>query len=293
LSNLYLYNAKELQTELELNWLDYGARPYDPTGRLGWLSPDPMAEMYYSISPYAYVANNPINAIDPDGRLIIFVNGFTNKSSEQGKAAYWIENREVSSYLQGCNNCYTNVRAAFNERIMDHFMDYNDIYLDGSLGGGRGFFKGSFSASSRYDAGFLQGLEDAKDILSSLARVNGVITESIKVVTHSMGTAYAKGYIRALLQIAESNPELSNGLKISQFDFDPFQAGSLNADPNVFTRQFTHKGIVADQRQNGLSDDNYFENPRQNSHFIRTFWDEIMNLQEGTYKYVNGSWVRQ
>jgi len=67
LSNLYLYNAKELQTELELNWLDYGARPYDPTGRLGWLSPDPLAEAYYNISPYAYCVNNPITHIDPSG----------------------------------------------------------------------------------------------------------------------------------------------------------------------------------------------------------------------------------
>ncbi|MFV0304116.1 MAG: hypothetical protein ACK5IC_01380 [Moheibacter sp.] len=38
-----------------------------------WLSVDPLAEKYPSISPYAYVANNPINAIDPDGRDIILV----------------------------------------------------------------------------------------------------------------------------------------------------------------------------------------------------------------------------
>lgn len=33
---------------------------------------DPLAERYYSISPYAYVANNPINAIDPRGDSIWF-----------------------------------------------------------------------------------------------------------------------------------------------------------------------------------------------------------------------------
>ena len=32
---------------------------------------DPLAEKYPEISPYAYVGNNPINAIDPDGRFIL------------------------------------------------------------------------------------------------------------------------------------------------------------------------------------------------------------------------------
>ncbi|MDR1349023.1 MAG: hypothetical protein LBJ63_11480 [Prevotellaceae bacterium] len=40
-----------------------------------WLSPDPLAEKYYSISPYAFCGNNPINRIDPDGRADIWYNG--------------------------------------------------------------------------------------------------------------------------------------------------------------------------------------------------------------------------
>jgi len=50
-----------------LNEYDYGARWQDPTiGR--WPTVDPLAEKYYSISPYAYCGGNPVNAIDPDGR---------------------------------------------------------------------------------------------------------------------------------------------------------------------------------------------------------------------------------
>jgi uncharacterized protein RhaS with RHS repeats len=40
-----------------------------------FLSVDPLAGKYPGISPYAYVANNPINAIDPDGRDIVDAQG--------------------------------------------------------------------------------------------------------------------------------------------------------------------------------------------------------------------------
>jgi len=46
---------------------DYGARGYYPAiGRFTTI--DPCAEKDYSISPYAYCDNNPVNRIDPDGR---------------------------------------------------------------------------------------------------------------------------------------------------------------------------------------------------------------------------------
>ncbi|MBC6995433.1 RHS repeat-associated core domain-containing protein, partial [Lewinella lacunae] len=68
----YKYNGKEFAEELGLS--DYGARWYDPAvGR--WLAVDPLALEYANFSPYNYVANNPINAIDPNGEYIIVLAG--------------------------------------------------------------------------------------------------------------------------------------------------------------------------------------------------------------------------
>jgi RHS repeat-associated protein len=48
--------------------LDFGAGFYDPATAI-FLQQDPLAEKYYNLSPYAYCANNPVNFVDPDGRI--------------------------------------------------------------------------------------------------------------------------------------------------------------------------------------------------------------------------------
>ncbi len=59
----YLYNGKEMDRMHGLNMLDYGARWRE----LCWMTVDPLCEKYYSVSPYVYCNNNPVNMIDPDG----------------------------------------------------------------------------------------------------------------------------------------------------------------------------------------------------------------------------------
>ena len=66
--NRFLYTGKELNPDSAL--YDFHARLMSPaTGRFVTLDPD--AEKYRSVSPYAYCAGNPVNLVDSDGKVIV------------------------------------------------------------------------------------------------------------------------------------------------------------------------------------------------------------------------------
>jgi RHS repeat-associated protein len=82
----YRFNAKELDPETGLSY--YGARYYQC--KLGvWLSVDPMAHEREWLTPYNFVSKNPINIIDPDGRL----DDWVERTDDNGNTSiFWDEN---------------------------------------------------------------------------------------------------------------------------------------------------------------------------------------------------------
>ena len=62
--------GKEWDHQHGLDLYDFGARLYDPAVDR-WTTMDPLCEKYYSVSPYAYCHNNPVNRIDPDGKDVL------------------------------------------------------------------------------------------------------------------------------------------------------------------------------------------------------------------------------
>ena len=61
----YTFTGKEKDEETGYGY--FGARYMDHELMTSWLSVDPMADKYPSISPYAYCAWNPVKLVDPDG----------------------------------------------------------------------------------------------------------------------------------------------------------------------------------------------------------------------------------
>ena len=265
----YKYNGKELDTKAGLNRYDYGARHYDAAlGR--FTTQDPLAKDYYATSPYGYCLNNPIGAVDHEGKLIIFINGFAPRRENRASINYWTSD--------------------FVNQVKKQLNDNNVMFRHGGV---------DTNSKSRMQLGALQAIIDAPEIIKRITGESGNITETIKVISHSMGSSFAKGYIKSLQNYFEDNG-LKNALITLEADFDPFQANTLSVIDNVYTQQFTHNRMfegdywfLANKRQNGINENNYYNDRKQGSHSITSFFNDISKLHEGTYIWNGEEWILQ
>ena len=77
------FTGKELDSET--GYSNFGARYLEHELMTTWLSVDPMADKYPSISPYAYCAWNPVKLVDPIGMdTIVSINIDNGEVGMQG-----------------------------------------------------------------------------------------------------------------------------------------------------------------------------------------------------------------
>ena len=96
----YTFSAKEKDPETGLSY--FGSRYYSSDLSV-WLSVDPMAAKYPSLSPYVYCADNPVKLVDPNGDTLKLPPGTSPEFQKQFKAAidYLNTNKAggIASYL--------------------------------------------------------------------------------------------------------------------------------------------------------------------------------------------------
>jgi hypothetical protein len=120
------------------------------------------------------------------------------------------------------------------------------------------------------------GKLDAESIIANLTRdKSGNIVESIKIISHSMGGAYAKGYVKAILDYAKEH-KIAGVTIAFEADFAPFQPKKQKAvkDKNMGpTLQFSHNGdnIAGNDPMPGADQMNKSNDPNQD-HAIVFFY---------------------
>ena len=188
----YGLTAKEIVYDNGLDEYFFGARTlFAPINRFN--QPDPLCEEYYHISPYAYCANNFINALDPDGKKIIFINGYLGFGSPQGGKAYW-----SNSFISGAQNFFKDNSKPFFTNVKHGILS---------------------SAISRHKNGYNYAKENFSSLTDGMNK-----DETFKIISHSMGGAFSTG-MKEYLEEQGWNIE-------SSIFINTYQSGSIKTKKN-------------------------------------------------------------
>ena len=185
------------QRDEETGFGYFGARYMDHKLITMWLSVDPMADKYSSISPYAYCAWNPVKLVDPDGEKPVFVNGYLGFGSPEGGEKYW-----SSSFVRGA-------KEFFNDYTKPFFTNVEH----GMLSSARSRQKNGYDYAKANYSSLIEGMNEG---------------ETFEFVSHSMGGAFAMG-MRQYLE--EQGWEVKSMVFINTYQSDKMK---VNEDDPTF-----------------------------------------------------------
>ena len=125
------FTGKEKDPETGYSY--FGARYLEHELMTGWLSVDPMADKYPSISPYAYCAWNPVKLIDPDGRELgdfYSIDGtYLNTDGNNDGKVYIVKDKAWGTKIK--NDRLSGKNATLDLDKVERFTDENgnDLFL--------------------------------------------------------------------------------------------------------------------------------------------------------------------
>ena len=119
-------NGKEKDYESGFHY--YGARYYWSELLTGWLSVDPMADKYPSMSPYSYCAWNPVKLIDPDGsEFTVWIEDGEGKTYEYKPNMSPTGDAAAQQQIQTLNKMYS---TSLGQEMLDVLIESgNDYYI--------------------------------------------------------------------------------------------------------------------------------------------------------------------
>ncbi len=210
------YNGKEFVEMHGFDEYDYGARGMFPA-IMRFSQVDPLAEKYYSVSPYAYCLNNPVIHIDPDGKQTNRY--YTNLRREM------IEEMQAKMYAdeQG-RDMLDRAQDFITSDYSSDYSDFSKCYA-GKGGGG--------------------GSESSK---KGLPTIDGVTTAwSPEKIMENAEKVISNPVVQTLINVADDlkyTKGIGNVFTALSVSSDLYQYRSSNIDKMTFSYRVTTTGLA-------------------------------------------------
>jgi RHS repeat-associated protein len=293
----YKYNGKELDRMLGLDLYDYGARFYD--ARIArWQTIDPLCEKYYSISPYAYCANNPILFIDPDGkepseaeaaRMSAYVYG---DIAVKLTGSWTVSHKNIRNFNPVDDKNGSGFKSMLFERTVDGKTEYA-YALAGTDKSSKSDWNNNALQLIGQSEQYKMALENADALLSGL---NG---SELTFVGHSLGggmaaaCAYSKGGRALTFNPAGVSPFTILPTGRARIDTYITYRDELNIVQNLFKLLPRADGKVhvrvGDAKRMGHSIENFYE-PSVYKRIYDTIKDKTINFLRSAENALTNKW---
>jgi len=183
----YGFNGQERDDDISGNGNSYTAEYWEYDPRIGrrW-NIEPLTAKYPNLSGYVALTDNPGNVTDPDGKDVIFVNGYrmfkTGSASDRDPA-----------FQQKLKSTYWNDKyKGFTKQVETYFNDYSEHYVTGDHHYGS-------KAVDRIAEGKEVGIKMVSSGEIKVSKTNNVMT----IVMHSQGNAEGVGVAEGIIEQAK------------------------------------------------------------------------------------------
>ena len=198
--NVTSFTGKEKDSETGFYY--FGARYYDPNLSGLFLSVDPMADKYPSISPYAYCAWNPVKLVDPDGDSLKLVGDekYYAKAIEQMEK----QTNNLSFYVNNRGIVLFNGEAKTeSEKYMINILSDPEVIVNLSVQGNNYIPK---KINNKYGTAFMGNEIRDNGIVDAFQSINVNLSEKYdklcknpgNMIWHEISEAYEGGHISLL-----------------------------------------------------------------------------------------------
>jgi uncharacterized protein RhaS with RHS repeats len=213
----------------------YGARYYTPEVSI-WLSVDPLADKYPSMSPYMYCAGNPVVLVDPDGMSI----------SDFDEDGNYLETRK--------NNWFHNTFVGRKGRIVDSegnvktSFKFNDYKLDKEMFNSDGF-KLDVDFEEKVDGLITEGANSINEEIEFCKEIG--LKNPVK---NGMKLAVKDGadFINSSDELANGDNRLFliDGVAYNNYDAGNFLTGASVKKSNTYNQFIFRMGTHYDNHRN-------------------------------------------